>query len=223
MPVQEVKFGDTTVQMSERLSEEDKVALTRKMEALDKLLVNERKAKYKLEVFFDEERSMHRPFGGTVTWWDSGTKLHGGGDSKLYVCDNNADYPHLEKRGCGALIPDAASGMTFLVCTKCGALWRNEEVVGEVYYRLSDTKWAYVLLDWFRRLEHDADIRIKYARSDIRTAAMAEVERDRGGELLHKVRDKERRSVSVYPLMNIIKDTSAGADLYKRILAFLRA
>lgn len=222
MPVSEVS-GEPEFHVSERLTEEDRNILARKMEMLDKLLVTERKAKYKLEVFFDEERSMHRPFGGTVTWWESGAKLHGGGDSKMYVCDNNADYPHLEGKGCGALIPEAASGLNFLVCTKCGALWKNEEVVGEIFYRLTDLNWAYVLLKWFRLLDHDADIRIKYGRSDIRTAAMAEVERDRGGELLHRVRSKERRSVSVYPLMNIIKDTSAGADLYKRILAFLRA
>lgn len=222
MPVTETKYAD--VEISERVTEADREALAQKMSALDKLLSDEqKKAKYKLEVFFTEERSLHKPFGGTVTWWESGTKLHGGGDSKMYVCDSNDAYPGLVGKGCGFLMPDSSSGISFLICPKCGALWKSEEVVGEVYYRLPIQKWAVVLLLWFRRLNHDADIRIKYSRDDIRTAAMLETERDRGGELLYRVRSKERRSVSVYPLMNIIKDTSAGADLHQRILAFLRA
>lgn len=224
MPVALTKYSDVDAGISDRITAEDREALAQKMEALDKLLTEEeKKAKYKLEVFFSDERSMHKPFGGTVTWWESGTKLHGGGDSKMYACDNNASYPHLAGKGCGALMPDSSSGFSFLVCPKCGALWKNEEVVGEVFYRLTVQKWAVVLLSWFRRLNHDADIRIKYSRDDIRTAAMLETERNRGGEILHRVRSQERRSVSTYPLMNIIKDTSAGADLYQRILAFLQA
>ncbi len=221
--VREIKYDDPEVQFSDRLSDSEKEAVARKMEALGKILSEKRKARYKLEVFFNDERSMHKPFGGVVTWWESGSKFHGGGDTKMYVCDNNGDYPHLEGKGCGALMPESSSGMSFLVCPKCGALWKNEEVVGEIFYRLPMQHWATVLLTWFRRLDLDADIRIKYARDDIRDAAMKEVERDRGGELLHRVRSEERRSVSVYPLVNIIKDTSAGADIHQRILAFLRA
>jgi hypothetical protein len=224
MPVQETKYVDPDLVVSDAITEEDREALAKKMEAMDRLLSDEqKKARYKLEVFFDEERSVHKPFGGIVTWWESGTKFHGGGDTKMYACDNNANFPRLEGKGCKALMPESSSGFNFLVCPKCGTLWKNEEVAGEIYYRLPVQKWALVLLSWFRRLDHDADIRIKYARDDIRSVAMLEVERDRGGELLHRVRSEERRSISTYPLMNIIKDTSAGADLYQRILAFLQA
>ena len=69
----------------------------------------------------------------------------------------------------------------------------------------------------------NADIRIKYAQRDIRTAARLEQERQRGGELLQEVRSSELRSSSTYPLANIIKDTAAGADLRGRILAYLQA
>lgn len=224
MPASPILFDDPELVVSDQLTEADLEALECKKEALDNLLKEEEKrARFKLEVMFDEERSMHKPFGGTVTWWESGTKFHGGGDTKMYVCDNNADYPRLEGKGCKMLMPESANGMGFLLCPHCGVLWKSEEVVGEIYYRLPVQKWAMVLLSWFRRLSHDADIRIKYAKDDIRTVAMLEVERDRGGELLQKVRSAERRAVGTYPLMNIIKDTSAGADLYKRILAFLQA
>ena len=223
MPVHEIKYDTPEVQFSEKITDEERAAIAARMEALGKLLNEKRKARYKLEVFFDGERSIHKPFGGLVTWWESGSKFHGGGDTKMYVCDNNGNFPKLTGKGCGALMPESSSGMTFLVCPKCGALWRNEEVVGEIFYRLTAQNWAAVLVGWFRRLDLDADIRIKYARDDIRDVAMQEVERDRGGELLHRVRSEERRSVSVYPLMNIVKDTSAGADLYKRVLAFLLA
>jgi len=204
-------------------SEEEHVNAQEQRRLYDQLLQERGLAKYKLEVTFTNERSMHRPFGGTVTWWESGTKLHGGGDSKLYVCDNNSSFPHLERRGCGAMLPDSANGLNFIVCPRCGVMWRNEEVVGEVWYKLTMQKWADVMLRWFTRLEHNADIRIKYARDDIRTAAMLEQERNRGGELLRKVRDPERRASSTYPLANIIRDTSAGADLRGRILAYLQA
>jgi hypothetical protein len=204
-------------------SEAERQVAEEKRRLLDTLLQERGLAKYKLEVTFNNERSVHRAFGGTVTWWESAAKLHGGGDSKLYVCDNNNGFPHLNGRGCGAFLPDSANGLNFIVCPACGNMWRNEEVVGEVWYRLPMQKWADVLLRWFTRLECNADIRIKYARDDIRTAAALEQERQRGGELLSRVRDPQRRASSIYPLASIIKDTSAGADLRGRILAFLQA
>lgn len=204
-------------------NEEEARAAEGKRKALDELLAERNLAKYKLEVTFNNERSIHKPFGGLVTWWESGSKLHGGGDCKLYVCDNNADYPRLEGKGCGGFLPDSSNGLNFIVCPSCGVMWKNEEVVGEVWYRLTIQKWADVLLRWFSRLEHNSDIRIKYARDDIRTAAMNEQARNRGGELLAKVRDPERRASSIYPLAHIIRDTSAGADLRGRILAYLQA
>lgn len=223
--VEEVPWGDTQAELfaSPAISPAEQAAITEKMKALDALLKEKNLAKYKLEVTFNNERSMHRPFGGTVTWWESANKLHGGGDSKLYLCDCNADYPHLEGKGCGGFLPDSANGLNFIVCPSCGTMWKNEEVVGEIWYKLPIQKWADVMLKWFVKLELNCDIRIKYARDDIRTAAMLEQQRDRGGELLQTVRDPERRASSTYPLANIIRDTSAGADLRGRILAYLQA
>lgn len=223
--VDPVPFQDVTSELyaTPIISPAEKAVLVEKMKAVDALLKEKNLAKYKLEVMFDGERSVHKPFGGAVTWWESGNKLHGGGDSKLYLCDNNASYPQLEGRGCKGLLPDSSNGLNFIVCPKCGVMWKNEEVVGEVWYRLTMQKWADVLTYWFTRLELNADIRVKYSRDDIRSAAAQEQERNRGGEALFKARDPERRSSSIYPLANIIRDTAAGADLRGRILAYLQA
>lgn len=221
--IQPTKYTDVQSELYERpaLTEEEKEVVDKKQKALDELLSTKHLAKYKLEVMFGDDRSMHRPFSGSISFWESGSKLHGGGDSKLYVCDSVV--PGREARGCGAFIPDSANGLNFIVCPKCNTMWRNEEIVGEIWFRLTMHKWAEVLLKWFQRLEHNADIRLKYARKDIRSVAEREQDHQMGGELLEKARDPESRATAIYPLANIIKDTAAGADLYGRILAFLSA
>ena len=209
--VQEVPWDSTEadVMATPAKDEAEQHAAEEKRKVLDELLAERNIAKFKLEV--------------TVTWWESGAKLHGGGDCKLYLCDCSAEYPDLEGKGCGGFLPDSCNGLNFIVCPGCGMMWRNEQVVGEIWYRLTMQKWADVLLQWYVRLGHNSDIRIKYARDDIRTAAAKEQARNHGGELLSKVRDPERRGSSTYPLANIIRDTSAGADLRGRILAYLQA
>ena len=68
-----------------------------------------------------------------------------------------------------------------------------------------------------------ADIYVKYGRMSIRDAQTKEIEKKLQGELLNKARSVEQRSLYIYPLKNIIRDTSNGADLQSRILAFLNA
>lgn len=201
------------------LSPEEQEAVADRMKKIDLLLKEGKKAKYKLEVNFNRKRSQQRPFPGTVTWWENANKLHGGGDAKLYMCPGK----DRKVNDCEAVIPDSANNTGFLVCANCGHVWRATEVHGEVFYNLPMQRWADVLLRWFQRLELDADIRIKYARDDIRHVARLEQERQRKGELLAKARDEDRRTTAIYKLTSIIRDTSAGADLYARILAFLRA
>ena len=220
--VEQTQYADELL-ATPAATEEEEDAIQKKKEAYDSLLAEKGIAKFKLEATFNDERSLYRPFGGIVTWWESGNKLHGGGDSKIYVCDNNGEYPDLEGMGCKGFLPDSCNGLNFIACPNCGVLWKNEQVVGEIWYKLTIQKWADVLHNWYVRLEMNADIRIKYARSDIRTAAAREQERQMGGELLQLARSAERRSSSTYPLANIIKDTAAGADLRGRILAYLQA
>lgn len=221
MPTKEITWDEASVELlaSPAVTPEDMATVEEKIKALDKLLGEQKLAKYKLEVMFGDDRSFHKSFGGVVTWWESGNKLHGGGDSKLYLC------PGRERVGsdCESFLPDTCNGLNFIVCPRCKSLWRSEEVFGEVFYRLTMQKWADVLLSWFLKLELNCDIRIKFARDDIRSATFREQEKRMQGELLTKARSEERRSTSIYTLANIIKDTSAGAGLHGRIIAFLKA
>jgi len=84
---------------------------------------------------------------------------------------------------------------------------------------LTDRDWTRLTLKYYLRLELSADIYIKYHPSDIRSAAQKEQERQQFGEQLDVVRSK--RASKIYPLRNIIKDTSAGAALEDRIFAFI--
>jgi hypothetical protein len=201
------------------LDAEEAHAIEEKQAALDKFLSEQGLAKYKLEVMFTAARSIQRPFPGILTWWESGSKFHGGGDSKLYMCPSK----HLKRGTCEAFIPDRANGLSYIVCPTCGQLWKNEQVIGEIIFNLPMQKWADVIVNWLQKLGLNADIRIKYARDDIRDAARKEQDRQLGGEVLEKARGGERRSVSVYPLANLVRDTSNGADLRGRILAYLQA
>ncbi len=221
MPTKEITWGEASAELlaSPAVTAEEMAIVQEKIEALDKLLGDKKLAKYKLEVMFGEDRSFHKPFSGVVTWWESGNKLHGGGDNKLYLCPGK----ERAKNDCEGFLPDITTGLNLILCPKCKSLWKAEEVFGEVFYRLPMKKWADVLLSWFLRLELNADIRIKFARNDLRKAVLLEQEKRLQGELLTKARSEDVRSTSIYPLANIIKDTSAGAGLHARILAFLKA
>lgn len=212
---QAVAWTEETVPV--QLSPEEVEAVQERIKAMDALLRPTKRAKYKIEVLFTQARSIHKPTPGVISFWESGSKLHGGGDAKLYVCPGKS----LKKSNCESFIPDSANASAFLWCPSCGQRWEGSSVIGEQLAVLSMKKWAEVILYYFVRLGHDADIYLKHAKDDIRTAAMHEQARQRGGELFAKVRD--RRAKYIYPLRNLITDTSNGADLFGRFYAFLTA
>lgn len=179
-------------------------------------------ARYKIELMLSEKRSLNGLSVGVVTWWHSGTKFHGGGDAKMYLCSSNVEVPS-HQDGCGKFIPDTAQGLAFVPCPHCGVMWQSEQLTGEIVYNLPTQKWADVLLGWFIRLNMDADIKLKWGALSIRTAQQREEEKKLRGELLGRVREVRRSQDTIYELKQILKDTSAGADLRKCLLAFLRA
>jgi hypothetical protein len=214
--VKEVQYGtDNPIENAPVLTDEDKYEIKRRMEVLDKVLATEQKAKYKIELMFGKARSVHNPTPGMLSFWESGTKLHGGGDTKIYMCPGK----DLGKSNCEGFIPDASTGYGHLVCPGCGQVWQGSQVAGEVVARLPLKKWAEPILKYFLRLQLNCDIYLKYAPEDVRTVAMIEQRSQLGGEKLQMVRSK--RAVSIYPLKNIIQDTSAGADLLGRFQAYL--
>jgi len=194
------------------LSGEELHAVKAKMAAFDNIFGQGLKAKFKVEVQFGKSRSTWKPFPGALSVFLSGTKFHGGGDGKLYLCP----APH-----CGGLIyPHERIGAK-LLCRKCDKFWVDEDVVGEMFYFLAPPKWAAVIHRMFVQLDHNADLYLKYHPTDIRHQTSMEMARARGGDEIGKAR--RNRGMHIYPLKNIVKDTSGGAQLYDRILAFIKA
>jgi hypothetical protein len=214
--MQEVKWGqDNPIENAPVLTEEEKYEIKRRMAILDKILAEDQKAKYKIEIMFGKARSSSGPTPGMVSFWESGAKLHGGGDAKIYMCPGKK----LGINDCEVFIPDSSVGYGHLVCPACSGVWKCTQVDGELVASLTMKNWAKLILKYFRKLQLNCDIYLKFARDDIRTMARLEQEKQHGGEKLDKVRS--RRALSVYLLKNIIKDTSNGADLLGRFQAFL--
>src|SRR5579862_8352469 len=121
----EVKFGeDLPLEEAPQLTPEELHTLKKKQEAFDKLLQTEGKAKYKIEVLFAHKRKLHALSAGALSIWESGTKLHGGGDTKMYWCPARK----MKRSDCNGIIPDASNGYGHLVCPRCGVVWKGEEV-----------------------------------------------------------------------------------------------
>lgn len=197
---------------AQELTPAEAAAVQVQKEALDKFFATRVISKYKIEVEFGEGRSTWKHFPGVVSLYLSGSKLHGGGDEKLYLC------PRDDCRG--VIFPGERLGAT-VHCRKCQMMWPETEIVGEMFYRLAPNDWATVIHRFFVQLDHNADIYLKYHPTDIRYQTAMELARAQGGEAVNKARNN--RGLHIYPLKNIIKDTSQGADLYKRILVFIKA
>lgn len=168
-------------------------------------------AKYKLEVHFSQERSAHRPFGGSVHFWLSGTQFHGGGDEVIYPCPSER---------CVGLIPPKLNNGGLAVCPTCKQRWSSDNDLKEAtYYKLPLQKWVEVVARDWQRLESNADIYLKFHPVDIQELAMIELNRGCGGEKVDHVRNSRRRVI--YSLASMMKDLNAGADLNSRVLGFL--
>ncbi len=178
------------------------------------------KAKYKLEVAFTEDRSMHKPFSGFVVALSNGGFAHGGGDEAVYFCTAKIDRDG-RSRTCNNPLDLKWVGKTAAVCPKCRNVVDPKNLCGQIYAKLPMQHWATLVTQLFKILDCNADIRIGAMRGDIRRATQQEQARERQGEHLRAVRTQ--REWGIYPLENIIKDTAAGADLYGRIRAFLNA
>lgn len=197
----------------------------------EKELKEQGRAKYKLEILFTHKHHVNNtPTVGTVSFWEGAAAMGGTADAKVYVCSPAGEQLNGETAGkhrcCGKLVPDhcdMSDGSGRIVCPHCSHVWRRQDLVGEVTYNLMLSSWVLVVIDWFQRMSMLADIVMKYHRDDIRVVAAMEQERQRGGELLNRARSSTRRMEAIYPLSNIIRDTSNGTTLDKCIRAFLRS
>lgn len=189
-------------------------------ETMKKLLPPEDKAKFLLEVVFNEERSIHKPFAGFLMAWTNGGFAHGGGDEKLYFCPAKVDRGGHEKI-CAAPLPPGLIKHGIGICLACRQPSQDKDFVGEVFFKLPMQHWVTVLTRYYARLGGDADLKISIMRGDLKKAAFDEQERELRGDKLEDVRG--RREAVRYSLKSIIRDTSSGATLESAFNAFLRA
>lgn len=167
------------------------------------------KGRYKIELFLGRGRSGFKPYPGMLTFWESGTHFHGGGDVRIYLCPDP----------CRAPIGSAHHKYGMAICQKCGVARKSEETVGEVLARNTTANWAHLLTTYFRRFGGNCDIYLKYSEGDLRGASAIEQDTQRhGGELLQKA---EEVQLVIYPLRNILKD-SQYTDVEKCFLSFLK-
>lgn len=183
--------------------------------------LDEAQARFKLEVCFSQDRSLHRPFFGMVSVWTNGGFLHGGGDEVVYLCPSKEDGKDGSTVTCGEPLHIQFVSKRVAVCPKCKSVHNPTDLVGQVMARLPLQHWVTLVYKMFTRLDCNADIVLEHVEGDIRRANEKEMERDRGGEVYDKVRNRRMRIA--YPLANILKDTSSGATLEGRLRAFLLA
>lgn len=199
------------------LTEEEKEAFEKRRAFLERLFESRKIGKYKMELMLTASRGLNKgPVSGILSFYLSGSHYHGGGDQKLYFCPGK--YKGMSD--CEALLPASMGGHGTHVCGKCGRLWRGRDVIGEIGGVHTLQNWAVLLTKYYPRLEFFSDIVLKLSRDDIRAKALLEQERSRGGSLLDTSRNN--RVKIVYAWESLVKDTSTGSDLYKKIYAFLR-
>jgi hypothetical protein len=195
------------------------------------------KAKYKIEVLFHSKRSSlaHKPTAVMLLIWESGKRLHGGGDEKMYWCG----YPD-----CGKPIPSDDFGYLHVVCRHCAReLFLDYEarlshlkslrkegrsspgieklpfVIGERMANLTPPNLAALLEKTWYQLNSEADVYFKYSPKEIRYDIKSESTRNLDN--LETVRIQ--RKPGIYTLASIRRDIANGADLKSRFLAMITA
>ena len=210
-----------------KLNEKEEHAIKERMAATDKFFSDQVKAKYKLEIQFYEKRSTIEPCAGVMSFLLSGNRLHGGGDSKVYLCPVDRCYGVIDPTDCqlvdldaNAFNPDLSKIPLKVVCPKCRNISLSANLWGERLLKLNTQGWATAIYDNFRYLDSCADVRLTFHHADLHSLTQSEMNRGANGAII--VEARRRRQKAVYPWRNILRDTAHGADLQKRFLAFVR-
>jgi len=177
---------------------------------LSKTLSGEVRAKYKIEITFVEGRTVQGPNRCGISIWESGKRFHGGGDDLMYWCKDNRPG---QDGGCWSPIASDFIRGGVAVCPSCKRMVNAEWLTNMRIGNVTSQALAKELVKIFHSLGGNSDIYVKYHKTDIHYIAM---ERDKGPETA-----KRLKGMHIYPLKNILKDTSSGADLGKRFFAFL--
>jgi hypothetical protein len=181
-------------------------------ETADIMGYNGVKAGYKIEIMFGPKRTPQGPNNIAIQIWESGKRLDGDADDRMYWC---RDVRQNSTLGCGKPIPSGAIHDLVAICPSCQMAIRADKLTGEQFHRITTQNLALKLEALFHDLKDNADIYCKYDQSDIRYQACL---REKGFE-----KARYLRGLFIYPLKNILKDTAAGATLATRFKAFLSA
>lgn len=168
-------------------------------------------AKYKIEVYFGPKRTHNGPNIVKISFWESGRRLHGGGDDLMYMCRDVDD----EKLGCGGIFTSDLVKGPVAICPFCKKAVYAEKCTRGLVGKKTTMDLAKELAKFWLQLESNADIYCKFDRDDVRYLA---IEKQMGSQ-----KARELRGLSIYPLRNILADTANGADVVKRFYAFLTA
>lgn len=207
---------DDKFEVTEETREKHAAAMARQAERptdeqLTKTLEGKVRAKWRIEITFLKNRSLTRPTPYGCKIWEAGAALNGDGDVGAFWCLNSDPDSN---DGCRGIIPADCVRGGVAICPHCkraiNAEMLTDETGGNVYM---DALAAYISDLFRRRLGSNADIYIKYHREDIRYIAMMKA---KGPAAAQKY-----KGMHIYPLDRILKDISSGADLTKRIKAFL--
>ena len=191
-------------------------------------------AKFKIQILFGPNRTTEGPNALAIQVWESGKRLHGGGDLQCYFCSEvdtfdpkTGKMAHRGTAGCGGIIPGSMAGTAIIkgqggmakqlvaTCPSCGGYMLCERLTTELLHKVTTQNLATILADLWRKTGGDADIYVKYSPGDIRYDAMASA---------HGLdRARELRGLHIYTLNAIIRDTSAGAELSERFKSFLKS
>lgn len=195
------------------------------------------KARYKIEVMFSRHRSsfLNKPSPLMLLIWESGKRLHGGGDQKMYWCgyedcskpitSDDFAYMHVVCRHCQRelfLDPEAKAAHVRSLRRegrRSDGLDALPYVVGEKLANLTPPKLAELLERTWYALDGQADIYVKYSPYEIRYDKLHETTSDM--DRLEKAR--VQRQPLIYTLRSIRKDLANGADLRARFLAMITA
>ena len=169
------------------------------------------RAKYKIELFFGPNRTINGPNVVQVKFFESGKKLHGGGDDLMFICRSSEN----EKEGCGGFIPSDCIKAGVAICPSCSKAINAAYLSDYLIANFSTKRLAKELVTFFNKLGGHADIYCKYDPADIRYVAMV--------QRLGSKKAHELRGLHIYTLDRILRDTNAGADLEGRFYAFLTA
>jgi hypothetical protein len=194
-------------------------------------------AKYKLEIHFGPDRSplRHKLMAALVTIWESGKRLHGGGDEKMYWCGYD---------DCGKPFSTDCFAYMHAVCPTCqrelhldpqskqdhldylarenlpvNGMDKLPIVVGEKLMKQTPPNIAEFLTKAWYDLSGDADIYLKFHPKDLRFD-----KKNFGHEVIDKISTaRAKREPVIYTMHRILADTSAGKDLKSCILAMITA